>query len=133
MHSGNINRRLTRKYILTVGRPHRRHFDDFSWGETRKVEGEVKGEGHFGDEGQVLSESAIPRKKWEDWERSRRGNLVMRCRRKIQLQLAEAEEEKTKAIGDTSSPTKRTNTAAISRRIEGALQRKQARNNAAGS
>ncbi|KAL8277525.1 hypothetical protein RQP46_010080 [Phenoliferia psychrophenolica] len=44
-------------------------FDDFSWGETRKVEGEVKGQdGHDGDNGIA---TAVTLRRWEDWERSR--------------------------------------------------------------
>ncbi|EST08287.2 Fungal chitin synthase [Kalmanozyma brasiliensis GHG001] len=46
------------------------HFDDFSWGETRKVEGEAKQMGH-GDEGGAATGSAVPLRRWEDWERSR--------------------------------------------------------------
>ncbi|KAF8629144.1 hypothetical protein AX17_005730 [Amanita inopinata Kibby_2008] len=46
------------------------HFDDFSWGETRKVEGEAKGEGH-GDGGASSQGMAVPMRRWEDWERSR--------------------------------------------------------------
>lgn len=46
------------------------HFDDFSWGETRKVEGEAKGEAH--GEGTAKSTgTTIPLRRWEDWERSR--------------------------------------------------------------
>ncbi|OMJ22191.1 Chitin synthase 7 [Smittium culicis] len=46
------------------------HFDDFSWGETRKVAGEVKGEGH-GHEGGEFDSSAVPLRRWEDYERQR--------------------------------------------------------------
>ncbi|KAF8513015.1 glycosyltransferase family 2 protein [Hysterangium stoloniferum] len=46
------------------------HFDDFSWGATRKVEGEAKGEGHDSGSG-TASGSSIPLRRWEDWERSR--------------------------------------------------------------
>ncbi|KAI9302725.1 chitin synthase-domain-containing protein [Cunninghamella echinulata] len=46
------------------------HFDDFSWGETRKVEGEVKGDDHSKAEGQFDS-SKVPLKRWEDYERKR--------------------------------------------------------------
>ncbi|KAJ9475603.1 putative Chitin synthase 3 (putative) [Pseudozyma hubeiensis] len=46
------------------------HFDDFSWGETRKVEGEAKQMGH-GDEGGSATGNAVPLRRWEDWERSR--------------------------------------------------------------
>ncbi|KZV61764.1 glycosyltransferase family 2 protein [Peniophora sp. CONT] len=46
------------------------HFDDFSWGETRKVEGEAKDTGH--GEGKGASAAAsVPLRRWEDWERSR--------------------------------------------------------------
>ncbi|KAI0029717.1 glycosyltransferase family 2 protein [Vararia minispora EC-137] len=46
------------------------HFDDFSWGETRKVEGEGKDTGH--GEGKGISAAAsVPLRRWEDWERSR--------------------------------------------------------------
>ncbi|CDU22535.1 chitin Synthase 7 [Sporisorium scitamineum] len=46
------------------------HFDDFSWGETRKVEGEAKQTGH-GDEGGLATGNVVPLRRWEDWERSR--------------------------------------------------------------
>ncbi|KAH9940523.1 glycosyltransferase family 2 protein [Epithele typhae] len=46
------------------------HFDDFSWGETRKVEGEGKGEGH-GDGHGASGIANVPMRRWEDWERSR--------------------------------------------------------------
>nr|CAG8518034.1 14835_t:CDS:2 [Entrophospora candida] len=46
------------------------HFDDFSWGETRKVEGEAKGDDHGKKEGE-FDASKVPVKRWEDWERTR--------------------------------------------------------------
>ncbi|KAF9264247.1 glycosyltransferase family 2 protein [Marasmius fiardii PR-910] len=46
------------------------HFDDFSWGETRKVEGEAKGDSHGGPGGKFQG-PAIAMRRWEDWERSR--------------------------------------------------------------
>src|SRR6266542_6818359 len=46
------------------------HFDDFSWGETRKVEGEGKGDDHGKKEGE-FDASKVPFKRWEDWERAR--------------------------------------------------------------
>lgn len=46
------------------------HFDDFSWGETRKVEGELKDLGHIGGTGTV-EVNAVPFRRWDDWERSR--------------------------------------------------------------
>ncbi|ODN77368.1 chitin synthase 1 [Cryptococcus amylolentus CBS 6039] len=46
------------------------HFDDFSWGETRKVEGETVGKGHD-DSTAVFMGTTIPLRRWEDWEKSR--------------------------------------------------------------
>ncbi|CAI2174264.1 16002_t:CDS:2 [Funneliformis geosporum] len=46
------------------------HFDDFSWGETRKVEGESKDDNHGTRDGQFDS-SKVPLKRWEEWERER--------------------------------------------------------------
>ncbi|CAG8523665.1 glycosyltransferase family 2 protein [Gigaspora rosea] len=45
------------------------HFDDFSWGETRKVEGEDGGD-HGKKEGS-FDANKVPLKRWEDWERAR--------------------------------------------------------------
>ncbi|GAA5969686.1 hypothetical protein JCM11641_008005 [Rhodosporidiobolus odoratus] len=48
------------------------HMDDFSWGQTRKIEGETAGEdAHGGKEG-VFDSSHISLKRWADWERDRR-------------------------------------------------------------
>ncbi|KAJ2613532.1 hypothetical protein H4S08_002159 [Coemansia sp. RSA 1365] len=46
------------------------HFDDFSWGETRKVHGEGKDKGHGDGEGS-FDASTVPFKRWEDYERKR--------------------------------------------------------------
>ncbi|EAU91365.2 chitin synthase 1 [Coprinopsis cinerea okayama7 len=59
------------------------HFDDFSWGETRKVEGEGKDTGH-GDGGGVAS--AVPMRRWEDWERSRLRKIKREERRRRDLE-----------------------------------------------
>ncbi|KAI9321358.1 chitin synthase-domain-containing protein [Dichotomocladium elegans] len=53
------------------------HFDDFSWGATRLVEGEKKDKGHGGAEGKFDS-SRLVMKKWEDWESERTGQKVNR-------------------------------------------------------
>jgi chitin synthase len=47
------------------------HMDDFSWGETRKVEGSVKDVGHTDKEGEFDS-SHIVMKRWVEFERERR-------------------------------------------------------------
>lgn len=47
------------------------HFDDFTWGQTRKVAGEKK-ERHGQADGEFDS-SQITMKKWEDWELERLG------------------------------------------------------------
>ncbi|OZJ01726.1 hypothetical protein BZG36_05448 [Bifiguratus adelaidae] len=46
------------------------HFDDFSWGETRKVTGETKGDSHGNKDGQ-FDASTVPLKKWSEHEKDR--------------------------------------------------------------
>lgn len=67
-------------------------FDDFSWGETRKVEGERKGEdGHAAGLG-VSAASAVPLRRWEDWERSRLRKIKReeKRRREFERQFGQA-------------------------------------------
>ena len=52
------------------------HFDDFSWGQTRMVAGEVAGADHGGKEGQFDS-SHITMKRWGEWERERRSKAAI--------------------------------------------------------
>ena len=47
------------------------HMDDFSWGSTRTVEGETKGDAH-GDKDGEFDSAAISMKRWSEWERERR-------------------------------------------------------------
>ncbi|GAA6027796.1 hypothetical protein JCM8097_001722 [Rhodosporidiobolus ruineniae] len=47
------------------------HMDDFSWGQTRKIEGETGADAHGAKEG-VFDSSHITMKRWADWERDRR-------------------------------------------------------------
>ncbi|KAK9719433.1 hypothetical protein K7432_004769 [Basidiobolus ranarum] len=47
------------------------HFDDFSWGQTRQVEGEDKG-GNHGDKEGEFDGSRINMKKWSDFEKEKR-------------------------------------------------------------
>jgi len=63
------------------------HFDDFSWGETRKVEGERKGEGHSEGKGHFAGPS-VPLRRWEDWERSRLRKIRREERRRRQFERA---------------------------------------------
>ncbi|KAJ2015869.1 Chitin synthase, class 1, partial [Coemansia sp. S610] len=58
------------------------HFDDFSWGETRKVHGEGKDKGH-GDEGGHFDTSSVPMKRWEDYERKRLRSIKRKERKEI--------------------------------------------------
>ncbi|CEP13266.1 hypothetical protein [Parasitella parasitica] len=51
------------------------HFDDFSWGDTRKVEGVKKDKGH-GGEGGDFDSSVITMKKWSEYEMERRTRLA---------------------------------------------------------
>ncbi|KAJ3312697.1 hypothetical protein HDV04_002841 [Boothiomyces sp. JEL0838] len=58
------------------------HFDDFSWGDTRKIEGEEKGGDHSTRTGSYQVGSVQP-KSWEMWEAERRrkyfnGEIVQR-------------------------------------------------------
>ena len=46
------------------------HFDDFSWGETRKVAGEAKGEAHGNADG-TFDASKVPLKRWDEYEKAR--------------------------------------------------------------
>ncbi|ORX43112.1 hypothetical protein BCR36DRAFT_586798 [Piromyces finnis] len=50
------------------------HFDDFSWGETRKVEGD-NGDDHSKKEG-VFDASSIPLKRWHEYEKLNRQNSI---------------------------------------------------------
>lgn len=59
------------------------HFDDFSWGATRVVVGEKKGESHGDKEGQFDSKRLVM-KKWKDWEAERTGR---RTERKMNLKV----------------------------------------------
>lgn len=45
------------------------HFDDFSWGETRKLQG---GDAGHEDSQQPFDPSRIVMKQWAEWERERR-------------------------------------------------------------
>lgn len=47
------------------------HFDDFSWGATRQIEGEKEGESHGDKEGE-FDPSHIIMKRWNEFERDRR-------------------------------------------------------------
>lgn len=61
------------------------HFDDFSWGETRKVEGEARGTGR-NDSGVTSSIAKIPFRRWEEWERSRLRKLKREAKRRAEFE-----------------------------------------------
>jgi len=63
------------------------HFDDFSWGETRKVAGETKGD-HHGVIGGAVEGPEVPLRRWEDWERSRLRKLKREERRRREFERA---------------------------------------------
>lgn len=56
------------------------HFDDFSWGQTRKVDGPDAGHDHV--DKKDIGPNAIPLRKWDEWERDRRANIVISYRRR---------------------------------------------------
>jgi chitin synthase len=57
------------------------HFDVFSWGETRRVDGGDK-VGHDVNDTKSIGPEAIPLKRWDEWERDRRANIVIAYRRR---------------------------------------------------
>ncbi|KAI5478544.1 chitin synthase, glycosyltransferase family 2 protein [Pseudohyphozyma bogoriensis] len=60
-------------------------FDDFSWGATRVVAGEVRGEdGHGKSDGLVAQD--VPLRRWEDWERSRLRKIKREQKRKQEFE-----------------------------------------------
>lgn len=56
------------------------HFDDFTWGQTRKVDGEETG--HDSSDKADIGPDAIPLRKWDEWERDRRANIVISFKRR---------------------------------------------------
>ncbi|OZJ02615.1 hypothetical protein BZG36_04277 [Bifiguratus adelaidae] len=76
------------------------HFDDFTWGSTRTVEGEVRQGDHSMKDGD-FDASQITMRKWEEWERER----LMEQRRKAAM-LA--------SFGKASSRTYSGSTLAVS-------------------
>ena len=61
------------------------HFDDFSWGQTRAVAGEKKGEDHSHKEGE-FDVNAIPLLTWNEWS-----DAVQMVMNPIQPQIEESE------------------------------------------
>jgi len=61
------------------------HFDDFSWGETRRVEGEIRSKGQD-DKTAVFDGTTIPLRRWEDWERSRLRKLRREDKRRRDME-----------------------------------------------
>ena len=53
------------------------HFDDFSWGDTRKVQGSEKDRGHGVDPTGQFDSSRIVMKKWSEYEKERRVHLAL--------------------------------------------------------
>ncbi|KAL7751572.1 ATP-dependent RNA helicase [Sorochytrium milnesiophthora] len=51
------------------------HFDDFSWGKTRKIVGVDNGHGDDGESTAVFDPSKIPMKRFADWQREKRFRL----------------------------------------------------------
>jgi chitin synthase len=64
------------------------HFDDFSWGETRKVDGD-KGHGHTIE--MQVPHVQIETRKWEEWEMAWRRDVLLDCRRMQSLSDASYE------------------------------------------
>ncbi|KAK4050776.1 hypothetical protein OIV83_003197 [Microbotryomycetes sp. JL201] len=80
-------------------------FDDFSWGETRKVAGEIKGEDGHGSLGGVSAK--VPLRRWEDWERSRLRKIKReeRRRREFERQFGTRETHSSYTMDDSLAPS----------------------------
>lgn len=64
------------------------HFDDFSWGQTRQVQGETRDTGHDTKPGGTIEVNAVPLRRWEDWERSRLRKIKRENKRKQEFARA---------------------------------------------
>ncbi|OCF44544.1 chitin synthase 1 [Kwoniella heveanensis CBS 569] len=62
------------------------HFDDFSWGETRRVEGEIVSKAGHDDKTAVFEGTTIPLRRWEDWEKSRLRKLRREEKRRREME-----------------------------------------------
>ncbi|ORX89286.1 hypothetical protein K493DRAFT_199113, partial [Basidiobolus meristosporus CBS 931.73] len=58
------------------------HFDDFSWGETRRVDGESKADDHGKKEG-IFDSSKVTLRRWEDYERRHIRSMKRKERRRM--------------------------------------------------
>ncbi|KAG0019512.1 Chitin synthase, class 3 [Entomortierella chlamydospora] len=85
------------------------HFDDFSWGQTRMVAGEVAGEDHGGKEGQFDS-SHIIMKRWGEWEKERRQKAAILAGLPTpQFMVSDSEDwPREEELSDESSSSRRT-------------------------
>ncbi|CAJ0884821.1 1845_t:CDS:2 [Entrophospora sp. SA101] len=73
------------------------HFDDFSWGQTRIVEGEESGIDHSRKDG-VFDSTKIVMKKWSEWEREKRIRARNLQKKQIQKQLQSQHHHSTMPI-----------------------------------
>ncbi|WAR64060.1 hypothetical protein PtB15_16B219 [Puccinia triticina] len=62
------------------------HFGDFSWGKTRKVQGEAKSQGHDSGSKTTFDANTIPHRRWEEWERSRLKKIKREERRRREFE-----------------------------------------------
>jgi chitin synthase len=62
------------------------HFDDFAWGDTRKVEGEKGGKGGHGSGEGTFNPNEIPMKRWEEYERAFRKSMHKKKQEKMAQQ-----------------------------------------------
>ncbi|KAK3846276.1 MAG: chitin synthase 5 [Linnemannia gamsii] len=92
------------------------HFDDFSWGQTRLVAGEVAGADHGGKEGQFDS-SHIVMKRWGEWEKERRQKAAILAGLPTpQFLVSDSGEDwhvKEEELSDESSSSRRTGDSSL--------------------
>lgn len=62
------------------------HFDDFSWGETRRIEGETKSGAHETSEEGYHAALEVPMRLWTEWETSRIRKQERNARRRQEME-----------------------------------------------
>ncbi|OLL23858.1 Chitin synthase 4 [Neolecta irregularis DAH-3] len=76
------------------------HFDDFGWGDTRKIDGETKASKGHGDKEGEFDSSHIIMKRWRDFERDRRRKTFIFPA----IPLGDRSEDRHSSLGGYSTP-----------------------------
>jgi chitin synthase len=90
------------------------HFDDFSWGKTRLIAGEKKGDGHGMKQGRFDS-TGIVHRRWIEYERDQRRGIAVPPR----AALEDNQEIRPRSSSAESVQVQRTRMSAHERRLSG--------------